>query len=109
MPEEGVDFIPHDEILRYEDITLKINCVPLNTESVEDILDIVSLAKDKRIHVRFIEVMPIGMGKKQEGFTEEELKQVITKEHGLLTPCEAAIGNGPAHYYSLSGFKGKCT
>lgn len=95
------------EALKYEDIILKINCVPLNTESVEDILDIVSLAKDNRIHVRFIEVMPIGMGKKQEGFTEEDLKQVITKEHGILTPCEAAIGNGPANYYSLSGFKGK--
>ncbi len=96
-----------EEALKYENVTLKINCVPLNTDSDDDVMDLVSLAKDKLIHVRFIEVMPIGMGRKLEGFTEDEIKELISKKYGPLTPYKASLGNGPAHYYKVDGFKGK--
>ena len=95
------------ETLKYKNVTLKLNCVPLNTENSEDILDLVSLAKDNLIHVRFIEVMPIGMGRELEGFTEDEIKQLISERHGTLTPYEVSLGNGPAHYYKVEGLKGK--
>lgn len=96
-----------EEALKYENVTLKINCVPLNTESDDDVMDLVSLAKDKLIHVRFIEVMPIGMGRKLEGFTEDEIKELISKKYGPLTPYKISLGNGPARYYKIDGFKGK--
>lgn len=95
------------ETLKYENVTLKLNCVPLNTEDKQDILDLVALAKDNLIHVRFIEVMPIGMGKELEGFTEEEIKELISKKYGPLAPYKDKLGNGPAKYYKLDSFKGK--
>ena len=94
--------------LNYTNVALKINCVPLREDYKENnILSMVSLAKDQKLHVRFIEVMPIGLGKDLKGFTEEDIKEIIEKEYGTLTPYKAPLGNGPCHYYSLDGFQGK--
>jgi cyclic pyranopterin phosphate synthase len=95
-----------EETLKYTNIALKVNCVPLR-EDYNNILSMVSLAKDQKLHVRFIEVMPIGLGKDLKGLTEENIKEIIEKEYGTLTPYKASIGNGPCHYYSLEGFQGK--
>ncbi|WP_313134799.1 GTP 3',8-cyclase MoaA [Anaerocolumna sp.] len=95
-----------EETLKYTDIALKINCVPLR-EDYNNILSMVSLAKNQKLHVRFIEVMPIGLGKDLKGLTEENIKEIIEKEYGTLTPYKTSIGNGPCHYYSLEGFQGK--
>lgn len=96
------------ETLKYNHISLKVNCVPLReADNSNNILPIVSLAKDNNIHVRFIEVMPIGLGKDLKGITEEDIKEIIEKEYGTLTPFSKTLGNGPCHYYSLEGFKGK--
>ncbi len=96
-----------EETLKYENVTLKLNCVLLNTQDKEDILDLVSLAKKNMIHVRFIEVMPIGMGRELKGLKEEEIKDLISEKYGPLTPYKASLGNGPAHYYKVDDFKGK--
>lgn len=96
------------EVLKYDFISLKVNCVPLReADGSNNILPITALAKDDNIHVRFIEVMPIGLGKDLKGITEEEMKGIIENEHGSLTPFSRTLGNGPCHYYSLDGFKGK--
>jgi len=96
-----------EETLKYN-IALKINCVPIRGDHKEDnILSMVSLAKENKLHVRFIEMMPIGLGKDLEGFTEEDIIKILEKEYGILTPYQAPLGNGPCHYYSLENFKGK--
>lgn len=95
------------ETLKYN-IAVKINCVPLREDyNNNNILSMVSLAKNQKLHVRFIEVMPIGLGKDLKGVTEEDIKEIIEKEYGTLTPYKASLGNGPCHYYSLEGFQGK--
>lgn len=105
-----------DELLRVMDgisyaltfpkLNVKINCVPTRSNAL-DILSIAGLAKDKKLNVRFIEMMPIGLGKQSEGIREDELIQKLEKEYGRLTPYEGHLGNGPAHYYSVDGFQGK--
>lgn len=50
------------KMLTYPKVTLKVNCVP-NHITDQEILDIVELARNQAVHVRFIELMPIGTGK----------------------------------------------
>lgn len=77
------------EALKYPEISLKINCVPLGIPD-QDLCEVAFLARNHKIHVRFIEMMPIGMGKEFHGVSEEE-----------------PLGNGPCHYYDVDGFSGK--
>lgn len=96
------------EAMKYPKISLKINCVPMhNKDEEETLLSMVALAKDNPIHVRFIELMPIGLGKDLDGYTEDHVKQIIEQKYGSLEPYHKPLGNGPCTYYSLDGFTGK--
>ncbi|WP_294155324.1 GTP 3',8-cyclase MoaA [uncultured Clostridium sp.] len=96
-----------DKCLTYENLKVKINCVPIKGEREEEILNIINLAKDKNLSVRFIEVMPIGLGKNMKGYTDDEIKEIIEKHIGTLIEYKGKLGNGPSTYYSLENFKGK--
>jgi cyclic pyranopterin phosphate synthase len=96
------------EALKYPEIRVKINCVPLTAYNDKaDILNMVSFAREQNLHVRFIEIMPVGYGRKLMGYTEEEIKEFISCEFGQLIPFEEQLGNGPSHYYGIEGFQGK--
>lgn len=92
--------------LTYKNLNVKINCVALKGKN-DDISDILNLAKDNNIAVRFIEMMPIGLGKDIKGYNEDELKEYIENNFGKLTEYNKVLGNGPSHYYELEGYKGK--
>lgn len=92
--------------LLYPQISLKINCVPLGIAE-QNLVDIAKLAKEHRIHIRFIELMPIGYGKQYEFLSEMEIISILEAEYGKLIPYGNELGFGPAHYYSVSGFQGK--
>lgn len=97
-----------EKALEYPDVTTKINCVPVGgVESETTMILMAGLAKDRPLHVRFIELMPIGMGKELSGCDEESLKAIISREYGPMIPCEETLGNGPGVYYRLEGFQGK--
>jgi cyclic pyranopterin phosphate synthase len=82
--------------------------IPTNQNQCQgDFLDIVSLAKEAPIHVRFIEVMPIGYGKDFEYISEKEIINEIENKYGKITPYSKKLGNGPSHYYQIEGFQGK--
>ena len=49
------------EAMKYPEISLKINCVPLGIQE-QDLCRVALFARDHRVHVRFIEMMPIGFG-----------------------------------------------
>lgn len=92
--------------LKYPQIPLKVNCVPMGMEG-QDILQMAELARKYPVHVRFIEMMPIGLGK-QFGFcSEDEILQGLKERFGEYVPYEKKLGNGPGHYYSFDGFQGK--
>lgn len=96
-----------DKCLSYENLKVKINCVPIKGEKEDEILNMVKLAKDKNLSVRFIEIMPIGLGRNIKGYTDDEIKEIIERNIGHLTEYNGRLGNGPSTYYSLENFKGK--
>lgn len=92
--------------LKHPEIPLKINCVPMGMEG-QNILDMAELAKKHPVHVRFIEMMPIGLGKQFEFCSEESILQGLKERYGEYKVYEKKLGNGPGHYYSFEGFQGK--
>jgi cyclic pyranopterin phosphate synthase len=86
---------------------VKINCVLVDGFNNEEIHKFVLLAEGKPLHVRFIELMPIGEGqKKQDGYLPlEPIKKELIKIYGLLPSSRVKV-NGPADQYVLPGGKG---
>jgi cyclic pyranopterin phosphate synthase len=90
---------------------VKVNCVPLGEKSREDVLQVAALARNRPIHARFIEMMPIGQGTAFSGVDNGRLRGWLEREYGSWTPLEDGLngsyGGGPARYGSLPGFQGK--
>ncbi len=87
--------------------SIKINCLIMKDFNENEILSIARFAKDERIDVRFIEMMPIGLGDMNEIVFQEKIKNIIEEEYGTMKNNFRKIGNGPAKYYTLDNFKGK--
>ena len=94
------------EALKYPEIGLKINCVPV-VEDTENLVAIAGIAEDNPIHVRFIEMMPIGFGKDFIFRGENEICSVLERAYGRMIPDNTRYGNGPCHYYRIEGFQGR--
>ena len=92
--------------LSYPSLKVKINCVP-TFQTDQELLQVAPLARENPLHVRFIEMMPIGLGKDFTARDENSVKEILEKKYGILTPVSEILGNGPCHYYTLGGFKGK--
>lgn len=92
--------------LAYEQLKVKINCVPL-TQTTEEYLRLARLAESRRVEVRFIEMMPIGMGKEYHGKNREEIQEILEREFGKAEVYEKRLGNGPAVYIQFPGFEGR--
>lgn len=95
-----------EEALKYPGVTVKLNCVAIGPD-IENIAELAGMAKDRNLHVRFIEMMPIGYGTGCRVCSEEYIKEVLRKAYGEMTACEGPSGNGPSRYYQIDGFKGK--
>ena len=91
---------------KYPEIGLKINCVPLSDDR-QNLMEIAGIAKDSPIHVRFIEMMPIGYGKGFRFRGENEICSILEAAYGKLTPVSERYGNGSCHYYEIAGFQGR--
>lgn len=92
-------------------MSIKLNCV-LTEKNQKDILPLVELAKEQELAVRFIELMPIGLGKGlmkgvNRSIQEPEVRDLIESTYGSLMPDNEIYGNGPAVYYQLEGFQGR--
>ncbi|MCL2276815.1 MAG: GTP 3',8-cyclase MoaA [Treponema sp.] len=99
--------IPAIDRLLENQITVKINCVPVRGINEDEIIPLISLAKEKNIIVRFIELMPVGSASGLLPVPGNETAKIIKKKFGTLTPYHSIKGSGPAVYYSLKSFKGK--
>jgi cyclic pyranopterin phosphate synthase len=87
-------------------LPVKINCVPLRGVNECDVVNIAGLAKKGNLMVRFIELMPLGAAAVFHPIPVKDLISMLEKEYGFLMPVTDKIGNGPASYYTLSGFTG---
>ena len=92
--------------LEYPQVPLKINCVPMGIEG-QNITDMAMLAKKYPVYVRYIEMMPIGLGKQFVGQSEEAVLRELKLRFGEYQNFEKVPGNGPGHYYQFEGFCGK--
>jgi cyclic pyranopterin phosphate synthase len=91
-------------------IPVKVNCVPVNKNSERHVLGVAALARRRPVHVRFIEMMPIGPVGFDEGcsgVSNEQVREWLECEYGPLMPLDGDYGSGPARYASLLGFQGK--
>jgi cyclic pyranopterin phosphate synthase len=94
------------EALKYPEISVKVNCVPIDC-SPENITEMAELARDHKLSVRFIEMMPIGYGVNYQRCDEEYIKSVLEQAYGPVRLVDKKLGNGPARYYEIDGFQGK--
>ncbi len=79
---------------------IKINVVLIGGFNEDEIRSFVDLTKEGPIHVRFIELMPIG---EVESWSKSRFisNQVVLKHVPELTPLDNQDPSSPAHYYSL--------
>ncbi|GHV01817.1 cyclic pyranopterin monophosphate synthase [Spirochaetia bacterium] len=84
---------------------VKVNCVLLDRDRRDDALGIAALARDRDIRVRFIEMMPIGMGVNFAGVSGGEVRNILEEAYGPWEPAGAADGSGPARYGRFQGFR----
>ena len=87
-------------------IRVKINCLAIRDFNINELADIANFAKDREIDVRFIELMPIGFGKKYTQIDNDEILSILESNFGAFEPVTEIRGNGPAKYYKNKDMKG---
>ncbi|MCR5764155.1 MAG: GTP 3',8-cyclase MoaA [Treponema sp.] len=86
-------------------VNTKLNCILQKNVNKEDWYDLLNFVRDKSLPIRFIELMPIGCGKISEGINNYQLLKKIENTFGPSRKISNRLGNGPAHYVKLPGFK----
>lgn len=105
----GVDALP--EVLQAvrqcaaSGLPTKINAVLL-ADTKEQIAPLARFAEELPVDVRFIELMPIGCGAYQQGYSGDEALAVLRGVYPDLAPLSVRRGNGPAAYYASRRLKG---
>ncbi|MBR3363641.1 MAG: GTP 3',8-cyclase MoaA [Solobacterium sp.] len=87
-------------------IRTKINTVLQKDVNDDEWIDLMKLAEDHRLDVRFIELMPIGYGDKDRGINDHELREKIRELYPEMEEDTSVHGNGPATYIRIPGFVG---
>ena len=89
---------------------VKLNTV-LMKKNIDEVTSLVTYASEKKIPIRFIELMPFNFQKEWEKeFVPQEEAFEILKKKWTLEPVEKKLGEGPSRYYyipeldSLVGF-----
>lgn len=93
--------------LQYPDIRVKVNCVALHGENESQWVPLANMAKERPIDVRFIEMMPIGLGKEYPFSSQELVYEALKAALGEAQFLTGNFGNGPAIYARFPGFTGK--
>jgi cyclic pyranopterin phosphate synthase len=87
---------------------VKINTVAMKGFNDDEIDDFVDLTGKYPLHIRFIELMPIGASEAWAAgkyISTAELMETICNKHNLL-PVKEVAGCGPARYYRVPGAPG---
>lgn len=87
-------------------IRVKINCLAIRDFNIDELADIANFAKEREIDVRFIELMPIGFGKKYTQIDNDEILSILESRFGTFEPVTEKRGNGPAKYYRNKKMRG---
>lgn len=87
-------------------LKVKVNCAVMEGLKKEEVLAFARFSMDRRIPVRFIEMMPIGQGKKYKAMENDDLARILSDAYGELRESLQVRGNGPAVYYTWGDGRG---
>lgn len=87
-------------------LNVKINSVLQKGSNDQEWKKLIQFTMNDPVDVRFIEMMPIGYGRKFETVYNEEVLEQLYMSYPRLEKDEKVHGNGPAVYYKLPGAKG---
>lgn len=87
-------------------LKVKINAVLQKGVNEQEWPELVALTKRYPLDVRFIEMMPIGYGKKYETVYNEDILRKLALREPKLRSDNQNHGNGPAVYYQIPGALG---
>ena len=87
-------------------LKVKLNCVPMG-DNEDQLVPLAALARDRALDVRFIELMPIGLGSSLPRRTQAEVLEQLEEAFGPALPCDQGGGSGPGRYVTFSGFAGR--
>ncbi len=84
----------------------KLNCVPTQLQNSSDWVTIAGLGRDNPLDVRFIEMMPIGLGRDFDTINNDIVLAELKSAFGQPVRSAVSHGSGPAVYYDFPGFRG---
>ncbi len=87
-------------------IRTKVNAVLLD-DTRNQVAPLASLAESMDVDVRFIEVMPIGFGRYEQAYGQDEALSLLRNVYADLAPFGERRGNGPAVYYKSRFLRGR--
>lgn len=91
-------------------LKVKVNAVLLPRDffpdKVIDWREMLPLARELPVDLRFIELMPIGEGKQYYHVTGEEVLDTLRELYPAIQDDKTVHGSGPAVYYNIPGFAG---
>jgi cyclic pyranopterin phosphate synthase len=87
-------------------IHTKINSVLLQ-ENIDDVVELAAIAETMPVDVRYIELMPIGIGSSIARINPDDIVLKLMERCPDLHPTNESLGNGPAHYYESAQLLGK--
>lgn len=96
-----------DECRAFPEIKIKINAVTLDDYNRDEICTLADFAADMGVTLRFIEMMPIGLGTGFGGYNQDEIMTVLEEAYGPAKTINEEVGSGPAKYYSFEGLEGR--
>ncbi|ACA59155.1 GTP 3',8-cyclase MoaA [Candidatus Desulforudis audaxviator] len=88
---------------------VKLNMVVMRGINDDEIDDFVRLTEDRPLHIRFIELMPIGVSShwaSEYYVPADEIRRNIDQRYGPLQTVRPAGGDGPARCWKIPGFIG---
>lgn len=87
-------------------VKVKINAVSIRGINEEMWPQVAELARTYPVDVRFIEMMPIGYGRRYETVNHEVLRTQMHRRYPGMEPDVSRHGYGPAVYEKIPGFRG---
>ncbi|WP_300344800.1 GTP 3',8-cyclase MoaA [Fusobacterium sp.] len=85
-------------------LKVKINSVIIKGINEDSIYQLAEITKNNKIDVRYIELMPIGEGKKYQGLNNNEILKRLENKFGLKEYFEI---NGVTEYHKLKNSQGR--
>lgn len=88
-------------------LNVKVNCVLMKGFNDDEINALAAISKEYPVDVRFIELMPIGVGTDYEGVESDKVLSVLEEKYGVPEHFNYNATDGPAKYVKFNGFLGR--